>query len=150
VIREKLKFQKLVKDIPSPNYMTAGAAGFDLFIARDTKLYINTPTKVSLGVVVDIPAGCFGLMQPRGSLYHKFGISCSDLGGVIDSDYCGPKDILYTELLWSGWKLVEWGETGNSDMLNNFTGTDAKGKFFKLKKGWRVVQMVILPLFNAT
>jgi dUTP pyrophosphatase len=98
--------------LPLPTYASAGAVGFD-FVTRETT---NVPPgEIALvpgNVVVKVPAGYALLIVPRSSLPRKKGLVCPHSVGVIDQDYCGPKDEILVQVknITDGPVVVERGE----------------------------------------
>jgi len=86
---------KLLADVPSPEYKTAGASGIDLCAAVSLTIYSGCTARVPLGIAVEIPSGFEGQLRPRSSLNAR-GI----LGhfGTIDSDYRGEISAVLTNL----------------------------------------------------
>ena len=68
------------------------AAGYDLYADIKEAIQINPGDtfKVSSGIAIAIPEGCFGGIYPRSSLATKQGLAPANKVGVIDSDYRGP------------------------------------------------------------
>lgn len=87
-----MRYRKLDKSVPSPEYGTQGAAGLDLFVREDTLVLPNTVTLVPLNVAIELEDGQVAFLIARSSTARKFGISLANSVGVIDSDYCGDDD----------------------------------------------------------
>lgn len=68
------------------------AAGYDLYADIKEAIQINPgdTIKVSSGIAIAIPEGCFGGIYPRSGLATKQGLAPANKVGVIDSDYRGP------------------------------------------------------------
>lgn len=68
------------------------AAGYDLYADIKEAIQINPgdTLKVSTGIAIAIPDGCFGGIYPRSGLATKQGLAPANKVGVIDSDYRGP------------------------------------------------------------
>ncbi len=105
-------------DVSIPTRQTDGAAGFDLEASHDEVLLSGEIRLIDAGFSMEIPKGYFVLVRPRSGLASKFGINISS-SGVIDSDYRGKMMI----------PLINLGD-----------------KTFKVEKGMRVAQMLILPV----
>ena len=91
-IQLKLIDPRLGKEIPLPEYATAGAAGLDLRACLTETLTIH-PGETHLiptGLAIYIEdEGLAAVLLPRSGLGHKHGIVLGNLVGLIDSDYQG-------------------------------------------------------------
>jgi dUTP pyrophosphatase len=109
-----------------PAYETEGAAGMDLRAAvpEDWPLVLLPGRRalVPTGLVLEIPAGFEGQVRPRSGLAFKYGITCLNTPGTIDSDYRGEVKVL----------LVNLGD----------------GEF-AVTRGMRIAQLVIAPAIRA-
>lgn len=83
---------RLAPDVPLPTYGTPGAAAFDLAASADTHVPPHAIALVPTGLVVRVPPGFFLAILARSSTPLKRGLMVANGIGVIDSDYCGPKD----------------------------------------------------------
>lgn len=64
-------------------------AGADLCLANTVVLQPSDRKLAGTGVHVAIPEGYVGLLVPRSSLPHKYGVTLANSPGIIDSDYRG-------------------------------------------------------------
>jgi dUTP pyrophosphatase len=80
---------------------------------------------IPTGLVIGVPAGHFLGIFARSSTPLKRGLMVANGVGVVDSDYCGPKDEIKIQVL-------------------NFTDAPVT-----VKKGDRIAQGVILPVVRA-
>lgn len=88
----KVKISRVDKTLPLPKYETAGSVGFD-FVARDET--IIAPGSISLvpgNVIIEVPPEYMLMVTMRSSTPRKKGLLMPHGVGIIDSDYCGPKD----------------------------------------------------------
>jgi len=83
---------KKLADVATPEYKTAGAAGFDLAAAEDTIVHPGEHVLVKTGLVIACPEDHFLAVSPRSSLFKNFGLIMVNSPGVLDSDYCGDTD----------------------------------------------------------
>jgi dUTP pyrophosphatase len=113
------------RDLPMPGYATAGAAGVDLFAAVDSSLVIQPGERrlVSTGLRMAIPEGFEGQVRPRSGLALRDGITMLNSPGTIDSDYRGVVQVI----------VVNLGDQP-----------------FKIQRGDRIAQLVIVPVIRAT
>jgi len=119
----KVNIIRIDKSLPLPKYETDGAVGFD-FVCRES--CIIKPKQLNLipgNVVVEVPEGFMLSVLPRSSTPKK-GLFLANSMGVIDNDYCGPKDEI---------KILVFNYTDN-DVFINKGDRIAQGIFFKIQK----------------
>ncbi len=112
------------KDLPLPEYATAGAAGMDLMAAveEDVTLGPGNRTLIPTGIRIAVPPGFEAQIRPRSGLAVKYGLSMVNTPGTIDSDYRGPVKVI---------------------VINH--GRDP----IVISRGDRIAQMVICPVVQA-
>ncbi len=88
----KVKIFRTDKALPLPIYETEGAVGFDLVAREDTEIPAGEIVLVPGNVIVETPPGYALLITSRSSTPRKKGLTQPHGLGVIDQDYCGPKD----------------------------------------------------------
>lgn len=124
-IQLKILDKRLGKEIPLPEYATAGAAGLDL------RACVDEATVIKPGCTLLIPTGLAihiqdhhlaAVLLPRSGLGHKHGIVLGNLVGLIDSDYQG-------QVFVSVWNR------GDAE--------------FSIAVGERIAQMVFVPVVRA-
>jgi dUTP pyrophosphatase len=122
-----LKIKKLDVLAKTPEYMSEGAAGFDISacLADDIEICMS-PGKMAIvptGLSFEIPPGFEAQVRPRSGLAFKSGITIVNAPGTIDSDYRGEVKVCLMNL-----------------------GTDN----FVIKNGDRVAQVVLseVPRFK--
>ena len=95
-----VSFQRLEhgKDLPAPEYATAGAAGMDLVAAvpanESMKIAPGARAAVPTGLIFAIPQGFEGQVRPRSGLALKNGVTVLNAPGTIDSDYRGEVKVI--------------------------------------------------------
>jgi len=124
-----LRLRKINPNLPTPQYMTDGAAGMDLYAAATVVFHPGEMHLVPLGVAVEIPEGYFGLVAPRSSLFKRKGLLMANSIGIIDSDYRGDDDQIHAAL---------------------YLPKDSKRKVVMVEEGERICQLLILPVARAT
>lgn len=86
------------KDLPAPEYATAGAAGMDLVAAvpanEPMTLAAGERAAVPTGIAFAIPQGFEGQVRPRSGLALKNGVTVLNAPGTIDSDYRGEVKVI--------------------------------------------------------
>jgi dUTP pyrophosphatase len=111
--------------VPLPKYETTGAAGFDLAASVDMTIQPGQVTLVPTGLVIAVPAGHVLGIFARSSTPLKRGLMVANGVGLVDSDYCGPKDEIKIEVY-------------------NFTQQPVA-----IARGDRLAQGVIIPFVRA-
>lgn len=112
----ELKVKKLNTQAQLPTRAHADDAGLDLYSVDSYELSPHQAVKVSTGIAVEIPEGCFGLVADRSSMGSK-GVTC--LGGVVDAGYRGEVHVI----------------------LINLTNTP-----ISIQSGNKIAQLLILPV----
>ena len=86
------------KDLPAPEYATAGSAGMDLVAAvpagEPMKILPGARAAVPTGLAFAIPQGFEGQVRPRSGLALKNGVTVLNAPGTIDSDYRGEVKVI--------------------------------------------------------
>src|ERR1041385_1396963 len=117
----RLKIRRLDSTVSLPTYATEEAAGFDLAASQDMTLAPGQIALVPTGLVIEVPTGHFLAIFARSSTPLKRGLLVANGVGVIDPDYCGPKDEVLVQVL-------------------NISGAEVQ-----VKRGDRLAQGIILP-----
>ena len=112
---------RLDPSVPLPRYESSGAAGFDLASSVDATIAPGAVVLIPTGLVIAVPPGHFLGVFARSSTPLKRGLMVANGVGIVDSDYCGPRDEIKIEVV-------------------NFTSAPVT-----VKKGDRLAQGVILP-----
>lgn len=86
------------ENLPLPRYATDGAAGMDVVAAEDLTLAPGARHAVATGFAMAIPAGYEVQVRPRSGLALKYGITCLNTPGTIDSDYRGEVKVILANL----------------------------------------------------
>jgi len=124
-IQLKILDPRLGKEIPLPEYATAGSAGMDLRAALDstTEIKPGETLLIPTGIAIHVgDPGMAAVVLPRSGLGHKHGIVLGNLVGLIDSDYQG-------QLFVSCWNR----------------GSET----FSIEVGDRIAQLVLVPVIQA-
>ena len=104
-----------------PRYMTAAAAGMDLYVKLDNDVILAPGERVLVptGIAIALPEGYEAQVRPRSGLAVKYGVTLLNTPGTIDADYRGEI-------------LVILINHGSEDFI--------------IKDGERVAQMIIAPV----
>lgn len=87
-------------ELPLPHYMTAGAAGVDLYAAVENQVNIapGMRTLVPTGIAIALPEGYEAQIRPRSGLAIKHGLTLLNSPGTIDCDYRGEIKLIVINL----------------------------------------------------
>ncbi|GBE10464.1 deoxyuridine 5'-triphosphate nucleotidohydrolase [bacterium BMS3Bbin12] len=124
-VQLKVLDPRIGREIPPPDYATAGAAGLDLRACLDAPITLaaGETTLIPTGIAIHIDdPGLAAVLLPRSGLGHKHGIVLGNLVGLIDSDYQG-------QVFVSCW--------------------NRGGAPFTIEIGERIAQMVFMPVVQA-
>jgi dUTP pyrophosphatase len=83
-----------------PEYATEGSAGMDLKANLDKPVILQPLERalIPTGIFIELPAGYEAQIRPRSGLAIKYGITCLNSPGTIDSDYRGEIKIILINL----------------------------------------------------
>ena len=118
-----VKIKLVGNDAKLPKRMSPTDAGMDLFSPEDIELNQYETHMLDFGFQMELPKGTVGLLFARSGIGSKSGIVPRNCVGVIDEKY-----------------------RGNVKMMVKNDSTN----FFKIRKGDRIAQMVILPVYTPT
>lgn len=119
---QTVKFVRTDENAKLPTKGSLGAAGFDIYSAKEYKLEPGDRVLVETGLRICVPDGFEAQVRPRSGLALKMGITVVNSPGTIDSDYRGPLGVV----------LINHGD----QVLN-------------IQPGSRVAQLVIQPVVSA-
>lgn len=122
---KKIKIKRFDKELPLPEYKTAGAAGFDMVARENVIIEPNTVGYVPLNVAIETPKDHFFIVAARSST-HKLGLLPIHGIGIGDPDFRGDEDEYKMPLL-------------------NFTK-----KQVKVNRGTRVAQGLFVKFIKAS
>jgi len=88
----KVKIKRLDKTLPLPIYETDGSVGFDILARESTVISNGNIELIPANIIVEVPEGYMLVVASRSSTPRKKGLTPPHGFGVIDQDYCGPKD----------------------------------------------------------
>lgn len=86
--------------LPLPAYMSAGAAGLDLYAAvgEDTTIEPGSVRVIPTGLKVAVPDGYELQIRPRSGLAARHGIGVLNSPGTVDADYRGEIQVILINL----------------------------------------------------
>ena len=92
----KVRRRAGTEDLPLPQYMSAHAAGLDLYAANDETITIapGEVKTIPTGLHVEIPVGYEGQVRARSGLALKHGVMLPNAPGTIDADYRGELQVI--------------------------------------------------------
>ncbi|MCB0996087.1 MAG: dUTP diphosphatase [Acidimicrobiales bacterium] len=91
----EIPITRIDPELPLPAYARPGDAGADL-VARESVMLAPGGGRalVPTGIVLAIPEGYAGFVQPRSGLALRHGVTCLNTPGLIDSGYRGELQVL--------------------------------------------------------
>jgi dUTP pyrophosphatase len=95
----KVRVHRLASHVELPTHATAGSAGLDLAASEDVVVAPGEIVLIATGLVVEVPAGHFLGIFARSSTPLRRGLVIPNGVGIIDSDYCGPRDEIKVQVL---------------------------------------------------
>jgi dUTP pyrophosphatase len=122
----RIKIKRLSENSKIPQYQTNGSAGFDFHAIEDMEIFPRQTVLVKTGLSMEIPEGYELQVRPRSGMSLKTKMRVANSPGTIDSDYRGEICIIME----------------NIGMLGSLP--------YEIKKGDRVAQGVICPVYQAT
>lgn len=120
-----IQIKRIDKSLPIPTYQTPGSVAFDLYARQDCVIKAGELILIPSNICVSVPEGFALLVFSRSSMPKKKGLLKPHGVGVIDQDYCGDQDEIKIQMY-------------------NFTQDEVL-----VKKGDRVAQAMIVPIFKA-
>lgn len=91
----RVPVHQLDPGLPLPSYARPGDAGADVYAREGVKLAAGGGRAlVPTGLVVAIPPGHAGFVQPRSGLALRHGVTCLNTPGLIDAGYRGELAVL--------------------------------------------------------
>ncbi len=92
----KVRRRAGLEDLPLPRYMSAHAAGLDLYAANTEPIRIE-PGEIKVvptGLFLEIPPGYEGQVRARSGLALRHGLMLPNAPGTIDADYRGEIQVI--------------------------------------------------------
>ena len=88
----KCKIYRINKSNPLPEQANWLDAGYDVFASENVEFGLGETKLVPLGIIAEAPKGYHFKLFIRSSIPYKRGFCIANSVGIIDSEYCGPKD----------------------------------------------------------
>ena len=88
----KVKIKRIDKSLPLPVYETNGSVGFDIIAREDNVVPSKEISMIPSNLIVEVPPKYMLVVASRSSTPSKKGLTPPHGFGIIDHDYCGPKD----------------------------------------------------------
>lgn len=113
------------KDLPLPQYATDRSVGMDIAAAVEEDVVVQPGQTflVPTGFMIAVPDGYEAQIRPRSGLALNHGITLPNSPGTVDPDYRGEVKVI----------LLNLGSVP-----------------FKISRGMRIAQMVIVPAVQAS
>ena len=88
----RIRIRRLHPHVSLPAYHTNGSAAFDLAASEPVSVAPGEMSLIPTGLVIEVPQGMFLGVFARSSTPLKRGLVVANGVGIVDSDYCGPRD----------------------------------------------------------
>lgn len=92
-----IQIKRLYDTVPVPEYKTSGAVAFDIAVHEEVVINPGETKILSTGLIMKVPEGHVLIIANRSSNIKKRLMLANNIG-IIDQDYCGPKDQIYLGL----------------------------------------------------
>ena len=136
---------RLDPDIPAPRYARPGDAGADLVARHDAVLAPGGGRAlIATGVVVAIPPGYAGFVQPRSGLALRHAITLPNAPATIDPGYRGEIRVILlnlgtqpyqvrkgdriAQMVIARYEAIEWDESELGDSRRGEGGFGSSGR----------------------
>lgn len=93
-----VKIKRITPDAKLPTQGSAGAAGWDLYAAKDVVIRPGDTAKIPLGFAVELPPGYAMFIVPRSGVSLRTKLRQPNSVGVIDSDYRGEVAMMFDNI----------------------------------------------------
>lgn len=87
----KVRIKRFDKELPLPEYKTAGAVAFDFYARISVTILPRGVVRIPLNIALEPPEGYMLMMAARSSL-HKKGLMLANGVAIGDRDFSGNKD----------------------------------------------------------
>lgn len=91
-----INFVKQFPKVSGPTRFTKGSVGYDLFTPKQICLAPNCHQRVNTGIILEMDDSVFSLIAPKSKIAFQYHVTI--LGGIIDSDYRGPIEVILHNL----------------------------------------------------
>jgi dUTP pyrophosphatase len=88
----KVRIVRLDNSLPLPVYETDGSVGFDILARESVTIESGKIELIPANIIVEVPKGYMLVVASRSSTPRKKSLTPPHGFGIIDHDYCGPKD----------------------------------------------------------
>jgi dUTP pyrophosphatase len=113
-----------------------GAVAFDLVVRETKTIAPDEIAAVPVNIIVATPPGYMFMIAARSSLARKKRLVLPNSVGIVDQDYCGPKDEVCVQL-WNIGKTPSTVERGERI---------AQAMFVKIERAeWNEIDEVVKP-----
>jgi dUTP pyrophosphatase len=141
-----VRIQRLHTDAQIPAYAHGPEedAGMDLHAVQDTLLEPGTPTLVSTGLAIELPAGYEAQLRPRSGLALRHAITLPNAPATIDPGYRGEIRVILlnlgrspyhvhkgdriAQMVIARYEPVQWAESELNDSQRGTGGFGSSGR----------------------
>jgi dUTP pyrophosphatase len=154
-----VKIKRLSDGAVIPVYARPGDAGFDLVATEDVIVEPGMTVIVPTGIAVAVPEGFELQVRPRSGVSAKTFLRVSNAPGTVDSGYRGEVGVLIDNTAPDTYNpfqgalnqvRAEWVINLKQEKEPAPEGRAVRPLSYIIKKGDRIAQGVIAPVFQAT
>jgi len=95
----EVKIFRVDRALPLPKFESAGAAAFDLLARENCSVAPRALARIPANVILQCPENLALFLLPRSSLFAKKKLIFPHSIGLIDRDFCGPRDEIQIQVL---------------------------------------------------
>lgn len=138
----KIRYKKLVPEAKSPFRKYDDDAGYDLYAVSKTET--DKYIEYGIGIAIEIPKYCVGLIFPRSSVTEK-DLMLKNCIGVIDTQYRGELRCRFARIPSTKFEdLLMWQKDETKDKRGYIEIIWCKENQYEI--GERVAQIIIIPI----
>src|SRR5262244_1609714 len=100
VVVQVIRVRTVSEPLPLPQYMTADAAGMDVYadVSEDLTIPPLGRALIPTGFALALPRGYEAQVRPRSGLALRSGVTMLNTPGTIDADYRGEVGVIAVNL----------------------------------------------------
>jgi dUTP pyrophosphatase len=94
----KIRIKRIDKELPLPEFHTAGSVGFDMYSRIDIEVRPKELVYVPSNLIIETPKDYMLMMAARSGTFRKKGLILPNAVGIFDQDFCGEGDEMIIQI----------------------------------------------------